>query len=37
MGSLVKEIAALAQKDNFDLIVLELRRRVFFPIWQPIA
>jgi len=31
MGSLVKEIAAITQEDNIDLIVLELRKRFLFP------
>ncbi len=31
IGSLVKEIAAIANEGNFDLIVLELKKRVFFP------
>ncbi len=31
MGSLVKEIATLAQEETIDLIVLELRKRFPFP------
>jgi hypothetical protein len=30
MGSLIKEIAAIAEKENIDLIVLELRKRFPF-------
>ena len=31
MGSLAKEIAIVVQKENVDLIVLELRKRFLFP------
>jgi hypothetical protein len=31
LGSLVKEVAAITQEENIDLIVLELRKWRFFP------
>jgi hypothetical protein len=35
IGSLIKEITKTIQEEKIDLIVLELQKRLPFPIWRP--